>query len=423
VSIREVRILYQRELRSALRERSIVVFSLLVPTFLYPVLLWLAFTAVGLVMGTNESFVSRVALLPDGCLPDLARQLEVGEEMTLDHGVAEPDRAVARIREGRLDALLERLPPDGTAAAVGGAFSARLSFDGAKDRSTIARRRVSERFASFREQWQGRRAQRLGIGEAEFLLVEIERRDLATKRQLGAFIMGLMLPLLMVAMVAMGCFYPAIDTTAGERERGTFETLLTTSASREAIVAAKYLYVATLGAAAGLLNLAAMTLSMGPVLKGLTGGRTDFVEFSFPILALPVMVLGTVVLALFVAAGMMLFAVFAHTFKEGQSLITPFYLAVLLPALFTQSPDLRLSVTLAFVPITNLMMAFREALAGQLELPLLGLCLLVEVATVALLLWLATALLQHEDVVLGSYQGGPLRLARERLLGRTRREA
>jgi len=421
VSLREVEVLYLHELRSALRERSVVVFSILVPIFLYPVLLWLVFTGIGLVMGTNESFVSRLALLPPGSAGDLVQQLEAGNEVRVDPDVVEANDALARIRDGRLDALLERLPPEGAIASREGSFSARLSFDGAKDRSTIAERRVEDRLDRYREEWLRRRARRLGITETEWRQVEIETHDDASKRQLGAFLMGLMLPILMIAMVAMGCFYPAIEATAGERERGTWETLFTTGASRGAIVTAKYLHVATLGTAAGLLNLTAMTLSMGPVLKGLLGGRAELAEFSFPVRAVPVMVLGTVVLALFVAAGMMVFAVFARTFKEGQSLITPFYLVVLLPALFTQAPDLRLSFSLALFPIANLAMVFREALGGQLDLPLVALSLLVEAATVALLLWLALFVLRFEDVVVGSYQGGPMRLFRERLFGGSRR--
>jgi sodium transport system permease protein len=421
VSLREVEILYLRELRSALRERSVVVFSVLVPIFLYPLLLWLVFTGIGLVMGTNESFVSRLALLPVGSQGGLFQQLGAGDDVEIEPDVVEAGVALDRIRDGRLDALLERLPPEGQIASREGSFSVRLTFDGAKDRSTIAERRVRNRLDRYRNQWLHRRARRLGISEAEWRQVEIETRDEASKRQLGAFLMGLMLPILMIAMVAMGCFYPAIETTAGERERGTWETLFTTGASRGAIVTAKYLHVATLGTAAGLLNLTAMTLSMGPVLKGLLGSRAELAEFSFPIRAVPVMILGTLVLALFVAAGMMVFAVFARTFKEGQSLITPFYLVVLLPALFTQAPDLRLSFGLALFPIANLAMVFRESLAGQLHLPLVALTLLVEAASVALLLWLALAVLRFEDVVVGSYQGGPMRLFRERLLGRSRR--
>ncbi len=70
-------------------------------------------------------------------------------------------------------------------------------------------------------------------------------------------------------MVAVGCLYPAVDTTAGEHERGTWETTLTLAASRFSIVIAKYLYVTTMGFIAGLLNLTAMTLSMGSVLAPL----------------------------------------------------------------------------------------------------------------------------------------------------------
>ena len=123
---------------------------------------------------------------------------------------------------------------------------------------------------------------------------------------MGAMILGLIAPLYFVIMVAVGCLYPAVDTTAGEHERGTWETTLTLAASRFSIVIAKYLYVTTLGFIAGLLNLTAMTLSMGSVLAPLLGPRRRRRSASTcPGGACPGSLLGALFLAGSVAAAMM----------------------------------------------------------------------------------------------------------------------
>jgi len=72
---------------------------------------------------------------------------------------------------------------------------------------------------------------------------------------MGRFVLGLLLPVMLVIMLAMGAIYPAIDTTAGERENGTWETMMTTATSRENILVAKYLYVSTMSFVAGCLNV------------------------------------------------------------------------------------------------------------------------------------------------------------------------
>ena len=98
------------------------------------------------------------------------------------------------------------------------------------------------------------------------------------------------------------------------------------AAARRSIVTAKYLYVATLGCLAGVLNVAAMLATMRPILAPLLARTGEQLEFTVSPWRLPVVLLGAVLLAGFVAAGMMIFAVFARTFKEGQAMITPFYM-------------------------------------------------------------------------------------------------
>jgi sodium transport system permease protein len=214
----------------------------------------------------------------------------------------------------------------------------------------------------------------------------------------------------------VGCFYPAVDATAGERERHTWETLMTVAASRGSIVTAKYLYVATMGCVAGLLNLAAMVVTIKPILAPLVAKSGEVLEFSMPLRAVPVMAAAAVLLAGFVAAGMMVFAAFARTFKEGQSMITPFYMLILLPVMFLQVPGLEFSFLLAAIPVINVTMMVREAISGSFHWPQIVLTMGVSVAVIAASLGLATFILRFEDVMIGSYGGRLATFLRERVL-------
>jgi sodium transport system permease protein len=177
--------------------------------------------------------------------------------------------------------------------------------------------------------------------------------------------------------------------------------------------------VATLGVVAGLLNIVAMVLTMGPVLARL-GGGAESVSFRIPASAIPVVALGAVMVALFVAAGMMICAAFARTYREGQTMVSPFYFLVIMPAIFLQSPDIDFTPRLALVPVINVAMMFRDAIGGVYQWPLVATTLAVEAATIAVCLALARRILQFEDVLMGSYNGSVFKFLRERYLARGR---
>ena len=415
---RAIWLLYRREVLSALRERTIVVNSILVPIFLYPFLLWAMFTGITFVRGQTEGLASRVAVVawPTGH-EGLAGEFGDEDEFSLVEPLpADPDAA---IRAGTLDALVERRPA-GTADLPDN-FLMRVTYDESKERSALAKDRVTAAVDRYREAWLGREAEAREVPPDRWEAFAIERRNVASTRDMGRFIMGLMLPLFFVIMVAMGSFYPAVDATAGERERGTWETLMTIAVPRTSVVTAKYLYVATFGCLAGSLNLIAVTATVRPVLAPLMARSGEPLEFSVPLAALPIMILSAVLLAGFVAAGMMLFASFARTFREGQSMITPFYMLILVPVMFLQTPGIRFSTALASVPVINVTMMVREAITGTFHWPQIGVTVAVSLAVVAACIWAASAILRVEEVVMGSYTGGLAGFVRERVLGRGRR--
>jgi len=412
---KDVRVLYLREVRSALRERGIVVNSILLPIFLYPLILWLVYTGISFVSGQTEGFTSRVALagLPAGH-EVLQQELEATEHTERMEILGSADPA-ADIRAGTLDALVEFLPPGGSTPTLPGDFSVRITFDESRDRSRLAKERIAGRIGRYRDYYLGKRAAELGLSPESLQRYWVTTKNVATGRQMGQFILGLMLPMFLIIMLSVGCMYPAIDSTAGEREKATWETLMTTATSRGNIVLAKYLYVATMSSVAGLLNITAMVLSMKAVLAPLIGRTSSGFTFTVPLRAIPLIALVTVLLALFLAGGMMILASFARTFKEGQSMVGPLYIATILPVMFLQVPGLEFTPVLALIPIVNVVMVFREAIAGVYHWPLIGITLVVEAACVALALRLATVILRYEDFMLGTYGGNFAKFLKQRI--------
>jgi sodium transport system permease protein len=418
---RDVWILYRRELRSALRERTIVVNGILMPIFLYPVMLWVMLTGITFVSGLQERSVSRVLVLDaPSAHPALMDTLRAREDIQVVAGLTDPGEAIRLIQQEELDALVEFLPAESAASSLEGNFSVRIRYDRAVERSRRARDRVESIVSYYRDRWMAREATELGIADsdrAQFLVVQ---ENTSSGEQMGALVLGMLIPLFLVIMVALGCFIPSIDSTAGERERSTWETLMTVSASRLSIVTAKYLYVATLGILAGLLNVVAMFVSLGAVMAPLLGGSDmagQTFEFTIQPLAVPVMMLAAVALALFFAAAMMLLAAFARSFKDGQAMVMPIYWLAILPIILGQQTDQTLTPTIAAIPVANAAMMIRDAINGIFLWPLIVETLVVLLIVVAACLLLARTVLKFEDFLLDSFDGSIWRLAKDRLLG------
>ena len=420
----QIGILYRRELRSAFRERTIVINGILIPIFLYPILLWAMFTGLTFVQGINEGFVSRIAVEapPPEAHASLLDTLRSSERVELvrlsrDDGPPGPDADDAvgegwwsrELAEGRLDAVVSfrRLPDD----PLVDNFAVSVRYDRAEERSRQAEARVRRIVSEYRAGWLAREGEARELDEADRAVFAVVRENVSSSEDLGQMFLAEMLSFFLVIMVALGCFVPSVDTTAGERERSTWETLMTVSASRASIVTAKYLYVATLGILAGLLNVVAMMASMGAVIRPLLGGGADAVSFSIPWLAVPVMLAGAVALALFFAAAMMILAAFARSFKDGQAMVTPVYWLVLIPLLLGNQADVDLSLGTALIPIANVTMMIGDAIGGVFVWEWIGVTLVVTMALVALLLVVARQILRFED-----FDGSFWRFAKEKLL-------
>ncbi len=423
---RDVGVLWGREVRGALRERSVVVNSILLPVVLYPLLLWIEISALGFVAGLAERSSARIALLGDAAArTEIVEALEGGPEDGGPGDDASPieivatevtlDEALTRLAAGDLDAVVTLEDAAAGGDALENDARVVVRYDRSVDRSRRALERIERRVDEVRADRLALEADRLALPPGAAEPLRVTRRNVSTDEALGTTLLGLMIPLFLVIAVALGCLVPAVDTTAGERERGTWETLMTTRASRGSIVTAKYLYVASFGATAGVLNVAAMSISLGPILAPLQGLGDGGLVVSLAPTAIVVMALGAVLLALFFAAAMMPLAAFARTFKDGQALVTPVFYLALIPLVLGQQTDRTLTPAIAMIPVANIAMAVRDAIHGVFIWPLLGVTAAVSAALILAFITFARWVLGFEDFMIGSHTGRPWRFVRDKL--------
>lgn len=208
-----------------------------------------------------------------------------------------------------------------------------------------------------------------------------------------------LVPLVLVLMTITGAVYPAIDLTAGERERGTIEALIASPIPRGQVLFAKYTAVVSVALLTAIVNLIAMliTLQAGGLMSLLTGG-----DAGIPWRALA-QILGLLVLfSGFFSAVLLCLTSFAKSFKEAQAYLIPLMLLSLAPGVLSLIPGISLTPALAIVPLVNIILLARELLAGSVDPVAAAAAVLSTIAYAAAALGIAARLFGSDAILRGS---------------------
>jgi len=203
-------------------------------------------------------------------------------------------------------------------------------------------------------------------------------------------------PLVLVLMTMTGAVYPAIDLTAGERERGTMEILIAAPVSRMTLLAGKFvavMAVALLTASVNMLSMFAtlFTLGLDRAILGDSGLRI-----------VPLVMLLMVVFAGFFSAVLLSITSVARSFKEAQAYLIPLMLMSLTPGMFSLMPDLQMGPVLAVTPLVNIVLTGRDLLQGHFNLLMFTVVILCTTFYGAMALAVAARVFGSDSVLYGS---------------------
>lgn len=236
------------------------------------------------------------------------------------------------------------------------------------------KQRIDGVFDQYQDLWRQDRMQRLDIDPESIEPVTYSYQDIASSEEKIGKLAGGILPYIFIAFCFIGCMYPAIDLFTGEKERGTIETILSTPVKRWQLLFGKMAVVVLSGLLAATLALVGLFVAIEfmdlvenekilEVVRGI---------LSFKFIALLYALL--IPLTIFFAGLMIPVAVYAKSFKEAQSIITPLNFLVVVPAIAGFFPGVELNMTTAFIPIVNVVLATKDIIAGTIDPLLLAIC-------------------------------------------------
>ncbi|MFT7486287.1 MAG: sodium transport system permease protein [Candidatus Paceibacteria bacterium] len=370
----------RKELLTSFRDRQMAIYAVVLPICMYPVLFWIMIQGALLVQGKREHTSVSVGIIAE---PGVQVPAGLYDHLNYAPGASELEEGelplefveTLRLEDSRNSELAAREARANTEAPVNavlvleaqGNEPALIAYDSTDSKSSLARTRLAKRLEHFAEGKREQAAFAAGIDPASLDPVATDERNLAPDEEMGAYVLSLLLPLLLVVMSVMGAFHPAVDLTAGERERGTMETTMILPIPRLAVHQGKILAVSTSAMLATSLNLLALALSASHLLKML--GKGVNLEIEIPFSAFAAIAPLALLFTFSVSAILTGVAALAKSFKEGQALLGPIQLLFLMPAMASILPGLELTTKTAFIPIVNVVLAFRALLQGQ-ALPL-----------------------------------------------------
>ena len=231
--------------------------------------------------------------------------------------------------------------------------------------------------------------------------VKLEAHNTADMREVVGEQAGGMLPYMFIIFCYLGALYPAIDLAAGEKERGTLETLLLAPIPRVQLVLGKFLVVFTAGVVSALLSIAGLGLWLAYQGQEVGGAMGEIIKSVSPI-DLTLIALMLVPMAAMFSALLLSISIYAKSFKEAQSYSAPLNMLVIMPAVLAMLPGIELDWTWALVPITNISLAIKELIKGTMDYTMLVAILGSSVVIAGACLAFCTWWFNREDVLFRS---------------------
>lgn len=388
---------FRKEMLEVLRDRKTLVFMIVLPLALMPLIMRL-FTSY-MIEAEKKAATETISYAVFGAehLPGLEDALADTPGFQIVE-LGSPEELASALEDERVELGVVVPEPEDPEAQL----EVELHFDNAKLTSKVKSRAK----APLDVVADARRRARLDAAGIEGFdaqaavlepIVIVERGTATARERLGEAFGGI-LPYMLIPFCFLGALYPAIDLGAGEKERGTLETLLLAPVPRSRIVLGKFLVVFITGVVAALLTvlgLGGWLAIEGPSLGG------DLGEVLGTIGALDLFLVAAMLLpttAMF-AALLLCISIYAKSFKEAQSYAAPLNLLVILPAVFAMLPGVELDWKWAMVPVTNVALAIKELVKGTIDYTMLLAILGSTTVVAGALLWATTKWFQRESVL------------------------
>jgi sodium transport system permease protein len=404
MSMHRIGVVYRKELTEALRDRRTLISTIVVPLLLFPVMSVGFASVAAMLVGKAKEEAPKIMILGGADSPAVVADLKKLEKIDIvppaenwkDQVINKEVRAVVDIPQG--------FEPD---VAQQKEETIKIYTYGGELKSKIAADKIEKQLNEYRDTVVKDRLAAKNLPVAVLKPFDVEQQNVAPPEKVGAATIGGLIGYMVILLCMTGAMYPAMDLTAGEKERGTMETILSSPVSRTDLVLGKFSLVLSASLATAALSVTSMAVSfwVADHFHAFRVGDTSEANtlqlqihwtaaLSVFLMALPIAVLFSAVL--------FTIALFAKTYKEAQSYLTPMTFLVIIPAVAAMLPGIDLTPKLAFVPILNVSLLCKELIASTYHWNYIVIIFVSTCVYAAAALFIAIKMFQRESVLFRS---------------------
>lgn len=401
--MKKIMTLVHKEILDILRDKKTLIMMVVVPLVLYPSLL------IGLTLIMSNMMQSEVdAVHTAGISSEYKETAQRLEELYEEHQedlnieleflTANPGEE-EKVRDNA-DVWLEAKKKSQQSEYE--SLEITVFYDSSSQGADMACRAVEQLLEWYRTERVKEQLTEEGISEAILEPVTYSYEDASSLSESLGMDIGGSIGMLLIVTIMLGAVYPAIDATAGEKERGTLETLLTLPVTNFQLIMSKFLSVAVFACTTAVLSLLSLGGSVLFLIYGVAGAEMNSmagISLASLLTMLPVLLITMIATALLISALCMCFCVFAKSFKEANNYVTPLLLVVMFASMAAMLPSISLDYGTAMIPIVNVSLMIKQVLAQQFDLMLAGATILVNLGYSVVIVWILAKMYDSEDIL------------------------
>ncbi len=392
--------IFMKEMKDILRDRRTLVLMIIMPLVLFPLIINISSKFMIKLETTAATRVLKVGVILNGNDSRLRNSVISRDDLKLTEVINE-ESIPEMINGGKLDfciAIDDNFDKNVADLKQG---EIRLYFKSSA-KNDISKRRINGVIDEYTKTLLDERFRKLKLDPGVINPINLDEKDIVSVKEKFGEKIGGFIPYLFVIFCFVGAMYPAIDLGAGEKERGTIETLLVSPATRFQIVMGKFIVVTLSGIISALLTFVGLFASV-KLNTDIPSKILDLIMKVIDVNSIIFIFSLIIPISVFFAGVLLSFSFFANSFKEAQSIMTPLNFLVIIPAFIGTLPGMKLTTLTAFIPILNVSLASKDIISGTIDNGLLAIVYISLFLLAAASLFICIKWFSREEVI---FRGG-----------------